>query len=47
MEPLVREALANRSIGRIDQLRSILRARLAHRARNPGIVRRVGGFHWA
>jgi transposase len=45
--PLVREAVANRSIGRIDRLRVVLRARLAYLARNPGIVRRVVGFHWA
>jgi transposase len=44
--PLVREAVANRSVGRIDRLRAILRARLGYLARNPGIVRRVVGFHW-
>ena len=45
--PLVREAVANRSIGRLDRLRSILRARLAYLARNPVVVRPVVGFHWA
>jgi hypothetical protein len=45
--PLVREAAANRSIGRMDRLRSILRARLAYLARNPAVVRSVVGFHWA
>jgi DDE superfamily endonuclease len=45
--PLVREAVANRSIGRIDRLRSILRGRLAYLARNPAVVRPVVGFHWA
>ena len=44
--PLVREAVANRSIGRIDRLRTIVRARLGYLARNPGLVRRVVGFHW-
>lgn len=45
--PLVREAVANRSIGRIGRLRAILRARLDHRARNPAAAQRVVGFHWA
>jgi transposase len=45
--PLVREAVANRSLGRIDRLRNLLRARLAYLARNPGLVRQVVGFHWA
>jgi transposase len=44
--PLVREAVANRSIGRIDRLRSILRSRLAYLARNPGTVRPIIEFHW-
>ncbi len=44
--PLVREAVANRSIGRIDRLRAILRSRLAYLARNPGTVQPVIGFHW-
>lgn len=43
---LVREAVANRSIGRIDRLRAILRIRLGHLARNPGAVQPVVGFHW-
>jgi transposase len=45
--PLVREAVANRSLGRIDRLRGVVRARLGYLARNPGLVRRVVGFHWA
>jgi transposase len=45
--PLVREAVANRTIGRIDRLRAILRDRLAYLARNPAVVRPVVGFHWA
>ena len=45
--PLVREAVANRTIGRIGRLRSILRGRLAYLARNPAVVRPVVGFHWA
>ncbi len=45
--PLVREAVANRAIGRIDRLRAILRARLAYLAGSPGVVRPVVGFHWA
>jgi hypothetical protein len=44
--PLVREAMANRSLGRLDRLRTVVRARLGHLARNPGLVRRVVGFHW-
>jgi transposase len=44
--PLVREAVANRSIGRIDRLRSILRSRLAYLARNPESVRPIIRFHW-
>jgi DDE superfamily endonuclease len=45
--PLVREAVANRSLGRIDRLRGMVRARCAYLARNPGLVQRVVGFHWA
>jgi hypothetical protein len=45
--PLVREAVANRTIGRIDRLRAILRGRLAYLAGNPAVVRPVVGFHWA
>jgi hypothetical protein len=44
--PLVRAAAANRSLGRIDRLRSVIRARLRDLARNPELVRRVVGFHW-
>jgi hypothetical protein len=45
--PLVREAVANRSIGRMDRLRAILRSRLAYLGRNPAVVRPVVGFRWA
>jgi transposase len=45
--PLLREAVANRSIGRIDRLRTILRGRLAHLARHPAVVQPVVGFRWA
>ena len=45
--PLVREAVANRSVGRIDRLRAILRGRLAYLARNPAIVQPVVGCRWA
>lgn len=44
--PLVREAVANRSIGRIDRLRSILRSRLAYLAGNPETVQPIIRFHW-
>jgi transposase len=45
--PLVREALANRSIGRIDRLRTIVRTRLGYLAGHPHVVQPVVGFHWA
>jgi hypothetical protein len=44
--PLVREAVANRSIGRMDRLRSILRARLGYLADHPELVQPVIGFRW-
>lgn len=44
--PLVREAVANRSIGRIDRLRLLLRDRLEYLARNHGTVQPVIGFRW-
>jgi transposase len=44
--PLVREAVANRLIGRIDRLRVILWARLGYLARNPDAVQPVVGFRW-
>jgi hypothetical protein len=44
--PLVREAVANRSIGRLDRLRVILRSRLAYLAGHPGIVQPIVGFRW-
>jgi transposase len=45
--PLVREALANRSIGRMERLRSILRTRLKYLAENPEFVQPMIGFRWA
>jgi DDE superfamily endonuclease len=45
--PLVREALANRSIGRIDRLRGIVRARVSYLTSHPDVVQPVVGFRWA
>lgn len=45
--PLVRESLANRSLGRIDRVRDIVRARLGYLADNPKVVQPIVGFHWA
>jgi hypothetical protein len=45
--PLVREALANRTIGRIGYLRRLVRARLRHLAASPHEVRPRVGFRWA
>lgn len=45
--PLLREAVANRSIGRIDRLRAIVRRRLAYLAGHPDRVQPVVGFRWA
>jgi hypothetical protein len=45
--PLVREALANRTIGRVEYLRKIVRRRLGHLAANPHEVRAHVGFRWA
>jgi hypothetical protein len=45
--PLVREAVANRSIGRIDRLRQIVRTRLSYLAAHPAVVQPVVGFRWA
>jgi hypothetical protein len=44
--PLIREAVANRSIVRIDRLRAIVRARLAYVAQHPGLIQPVVGFRW-
>ena len=44
--PLVREAVANRSIGRMDRLRAILRGRLGYLASHPELVQPVVGFRW-
>lgn len=44
--PLVREAVADRSIGRLDRSRAILRSRLAYLARNPGTVQPIIRFRW-
>jgi transposase len=43
---LVREAVANRSIGRIDRLRAILRSRLGYLTRNPDTVQPIVCFRW-
>jgi len=45
--PLIREVVANRSIGRIDRLRRIVRTRLAYLAEHPDLVQPVVGFRWA
>src|SRR5262249_25529794 len=45
--PVVREAVANRSIGRVDRLRAILRGRLGYLASHPELVQPVVGFRWA
>jgi hypothetical protein len=44
--PLIREAVANRSIGRIDRLRAIVRTRLMYLVQHPDIVQPVVGFRW-
>jgi transposase len=44
--PLVRESVANRSIGRMDRLRAILRNRLTYLANHPKLVQPVIGFRW-
>ena len=45
--PLVREAVANRSLGRIDRLRNIVRDRVSYLAGHPDEVQPRVGFHWA
>lgn len=45
--PLVREALANRTIGRVEYLRRVVRRRLRHLAADPQGVRPLGGPRWA
>jgi hypothetical protein len=45
--PLVREAVANRSIGRIDRLRDIVRSRTGYLATHPDEVQPKVGFRWA
>jgi hypothetical protein len=45
--PLLREALANRSIGRVGYLRRLVRARLRRLAANPHEVQQRVGFRWA
>jgi hypothetical protein len=45
--PLVRESLANRSVGRIDRLRAIVRDRVSYLAGHPDEVQPRVGFHWA
>jgi transposase len=45
--PLVREAVANRSLGRIDRLRNIVRDRVSYLAEHPDEVQPRVGFRWA
>ena len=45
--PLVREAVAHRSLGRIDRLRNIVRDRVSYLAGHPDEVQPRVGFHWA
>lgn len=45
--PLLREAVANRSPGRVGHLRATLRARLAYLAGHPAAVQPVVGSRWA
>jgi hypothetical protein len=45
--PLVREAVANRAVGRMGRLRAILRGRLGYLADHPEVVQPVIGFRWA
>jgi hypothetical protein len=44
--PLVREAVANRSLGRIDRLRHIVRERMDYLTTHPDEVQPRVGFHW-
>jgi hypothetical protein len=45
--PLVREAVANRTIGRVGYLRRLVRRRLRHLAASPHEVQPRVGFRWA
>ena len=45
--PLVRESVANRSVGRIDRLKAIIRDRVSYLASHPDEVQPRVGFHWA
>ena len=45
--PLVREAVANRSLGRIDRLRNIVRDRVNYLAEHPDEVQPRVGSRWA
>jgi transposase len=45
--PLIREAVANRSIGRIDRLRAIARTWLMYLVQHAELVQPVVGFRWA
>ena len=44
--PLVRESLANRSVGRIDRLKTIVRDRMSYLTGHPDEVQPRVGFHW-
>jgi transposase len=45
--PLVREAVANRALGRIDRLRDVVRDRWRYLTEHPDEVQPRVGFHWA
>lgn len=45
--PLVREAVANRSLGRIDRLRNVVRDRWRYLTEHPDEVQPRVGFRWA
>jgi hypothetical protein len=45
--PLVREAVANRSLGRIDRLRNVVRDRWDYLTEHPDEVQTRVGFRWA
>jgi hypothetical protein len=45
--PLVRESLANRSVGRIDRLKVIVRDRVEYLTHHPDEVQTRVGFRWA
>ncbi len=44
--PLLREAIANRVIDTLDQLKKILTHRINWLIENASIIQKVTGFHW-